>query len=72
MGFDYRMVGYLWYLSQLRGLSREDIEVVGENPAQCLTRYRPYDRLPEILGWWVDDWRSYLEGNYLKGPLPSR
>jgi len=72
MGFDYRMVGYLWYLSQLRGLSREEIEVVGEDPAQCLTRYRPFGRLPEVLGWWVDNWRSYLEGNYLKRPSPSR
>lgn len=65
MGFDYRTVGYLWFLSQMRGLSREQIEVVGEDPARCVTRYKPYERLQELLGWWTPLWRQYLTGNFL-------
>jgi len=65
MGFDPRTVGYLWYLSELQGLSREDIRVVGERVADCTTRYEPYEGLQEILSWWVEDWRGYLEGDYL-------
>ncbi len=60
MGFDYRTIGYLWYLSQLRDLSWEDIEVVGEDPAKCTTRYRPCEQYPALLGWWVENWRDYL------------
>jgi uncharacterized protein (DUF362 family) len=60
MGFDYRTIGYLWYLSQLRGLSREAIQVAGEDPARCVTRYTPYEKLPELLGWWREDWKAYL------------
>lgn len=68
MGFDPRTVGYLWYLGELQGLQREDIRVVGEQVAGCTTRYEPYEGLQEILSWWVEDWRGYLEGNYLSGP----
>jgi uncharacterized protein (DUF362 family) len=53
MGFDYRTVGYLWYLSELAGLSLDEIDVVGEDPVKCVTRYRPHDRFPELLDWWV-------------------
>ncbi|MDP3061654.1 MAG: DUF362 domain-containing protein [Chloroflexota bacterium] len=66
MGFDYRTVGYLWYLSQMRGLAREDVQVVGEDPTKCVTRYKPYENMPELLSWWVADWRERLSGNYLK------
>lgn len=65
MGFDPRTVGYLWYLSQLQGLRHEDIRVVGERVADCVTRYEPYEELQRILGWWVEDWREYLEGDHL-------
>jgi uncharacterized protein (DUF362 family) len=71
MGTDPRMVGYLWYLMRLLGLGRNDIQVVGEDPRACMTRYELYEKLPAILGWWVDDWREYLEGNYVKGPLQA-
>jgi len=64
MGVNVDTVGYLWYLSQLEGLRREDVEVVGEDQNSCTTRYKMYERLPEILGWWVDDWKDYLEGEY--------
>jgi uncharacterized protein (DUF362 family) len=67
MGFDYRTVGYLWYLSQLTGLSPDELEVVGEDPATCVTRYRPHERLPQVLDWWVENWRDYLSGGYVIG-----
>jgi len=66
MGFDPRTIGYLWYLTQLRGLSREDIGVVGEDPSTCITRYKEYDRMAELLTWWVENWKGYLEGSYLR------
>ncbi len=66
MGFDPRTIGYLWYLSQVRAVSREDVLVVGEDPAKCVTRYKPCDKMQEILAWWVPDWQSYLHGTYLK------
>ncbi len=65
MGFDPRTIGYLWYLSQLRGFAREDVAVVGADPATCVTRYRPPENMPEILAWWVPDWKHYLQ----PGPL---
>ena len=68
MGFDPRTVGYLWYLSELEGLLRADVRVVGERVADCVTRYEPYEELQRILGWWVEDWRGYLEGDYLSEP----
>ena len=60
MGFDYRTIGYLWYLSQLRGLSREDIQVAGEDPIRCVTRYKSNENLPELLAWWRENWKDYL------------
>ena len=66
MGFDYRTVGYLWYLSQIKGLSLEDVEVLGEDPSRCITRYKPYEKLQAILPWWVDNWKELLSGGYLK------
>ena len=66
MGFDYRTIGYLWYLSQFRGLSREDIQVEGEEPARCVTRFKPYEKLPELLSWWRENWKDHLSGSYVK------
>ena len=37
MGFDPRTVGYLWYLSRLRGFSRQSVEVCGEEVAKNIT-----------------------------------
>ncbi len=67
MGIDWRTIGYLWYLSHLKDLSREDIEVVGENVSECVTRYEPHETMPWQLGWWVEDWKQYLGGDYLLG-----
>ncbi|MBW1916214.1 MAG: DUF362 domain-containing protein [Deltaproteobacteria bacterium] len=69
MGFDPRTIGYLWYLSKLQNLSSEDIQVLGEDISQCITRYRAPDNFPRILGWWVENWRAYVEGNYLDSNL---
>jgi len=51
MGLDPRTIGYLWYLSQRRGLSREDVLVLGDDPAACVTRYQPCAMLQELLAW---------------------
>lgn len=68
MGFDPRTIGYLWYLSQHRGLTRTQIAVRGADPVQCVTQYQPPESLPEILGWYVPEWQSYVNGSYLKSP----
>jgi uncharacterized protein (DUF362 family) len=69
MGLDPRTIGYLWYLSQRRGRSREDVLVLGDDPATCVTRYQPCAMLQELLAWWVPDWQSYLSGTYLRDSL---
>lgn len=66
MGFDYHTVGYLWYLSELAGLSPDGIKVVGEDSAQCVMRYQPHERFPELLSWWVENWKDYLSGSYVR------
>ena len=65
MGLDPRTIGYLWYLSQIRGLSRENVLVVGENPATCVTRYKACENMQELLAWWVPDWKRYLKAEVL-------
>jgi uncharacterized protein (DUF362 family) len=69
MGTDPRIVGYLWYLMQLEGFRRDEVQVVGEDPRTCVTRYEMYEKLPAILGWWIENWQEYLEGTFLKGSL---
>ena len=70
MGTDPRIVGYLWYLMQLDGFRHDEVQVVGEDPRTCVTRYEMYEKLPAILGWWwIENWREYLEGTSLKGTL---
>ena len=61
-----RTIGYLWYLSQLRGFAREDVNVVGEDPATHVTRYQPCENMQEILAWWVPDWKHYLHTDPLR------
>lgn len=69
MGFDYRTIGYLWYLSQVLDINREDIQVVGENPRDCITRYEPYEKMQAILPWYVENWRELLNGDYIRSPI---
>ncbi len=71
MGFDWRTIGYLWYLSQIRGLTPRDVEVRGEDPANCVTPYQAHSKLAWQLGWWVENWKAYLPGCYMKEPRPQ-
>ena len=64
MGFDPRAIGYLWYLGELKHQRREDIVVLGEDPAACVTRYKGHDTLAKQFAWWVDGWESYVSGDY--------
>lgn len=66
MGLDWRTIGYLWYLTDLRGLNVDDIEVIGENPSENVCKYQTHDELPWQLGWWVENWKTYLDGDYLR------
>lgn len=61
MGADPRVVGYLWYLMKLENFRRAEVEVVGEDPKTCVTRYQMYEGLPSILGWWIEKWRDYID-----------
>jgi uncharacterized protein (DUF362 family) len=60
MGFDPRTRGYRWYLSNIRNLSADDIEVSGEDIVHCTKKFKAPERFHELLGWWVEDWRQYL------------
>jgi uncharacterized protein (DUF362 family) len=60
MGFDPRTIGYMWYLSNIRNLSAEDIEVLGEDIIYCTKKFTVHERFPKVLGWWVEDWREYF------------
>ena len=71
MGFDPRTVGYLWYLSQIRGLDRETIQVVGEDPIACQRDFKSCDPFQKILSWYVENWRTFLEGEHLDLTLQS-
>ena len=66
MGLDWRTIGYLWYLTQLRDLDVEGIEVVGENPSDHVIKFQPHDDFHKQLGWWVENWQDYLGGDYLR------
>jgi uncharacterized protein (DUF362 family) len=66
MDFDWRTIGYIWYLTQLRSHSWEEIKIVGEDLMRCMKRFKPHEDLSEQLTWWVEDWRSYLGGDYLR------
>ncbi len=65
MGFDTRSIGYLTYLSQMTGLTRDDIKVLGAAPSACVTRYTAHDDVASQFGWWVKDWESYVGRSYV-------
>ena len=71
MGFDPRTIGYLWYLSQRRALSREGVSVLGDDPTTCITRYQPCEMFQELLSWWVPEWQDFLRGKYLQAEMPA-
>lgn len=60
MGFDPDDVGYLYYLRQMQGLSREQIRVLGEKVESCRMKFRPHSRYRDQLGWRVPNWRDLL------------
>ncbi len=60
MGFDPRDIGYLWYLSQARGLTRRAVRVLGDRPEACRVRFKPHSKYAEMLGWRVDGWEALL------------
>ena len=62
MGFQLSQVGYLWYCMQLRSLSDNDIEVVGETVDTCRVRFEPHESFLDQLDWPVrsTDWRSII------------
>jgi uncharacterized protein (DUF362 family) len=68
MGFDTRAIGYLTYLSKMTGLTRDDINVIGEDPAQCVTRFRAHDDVTWQFGWFVKDWQSYVDRSAILDP----
>lgn len=57
MGYDPSRIGYLYYLMDARGLSVDDICVLGEEPQACNTRYKDHPGYQAQLRWQVDDWR---------------
>ena len=63
MGLDWRTIGYLWYLTQLRTLSRENIQVLGEDIMTCITKYEAPETMPLVLSWFVEDWQTYMNAS---------
>ncbi|MBT5320726.1 MAG: DUF362 domain-containing protein, partial [Chloroflexi bacterium] len=57
MGYRLDQVGYLRYAMELRRLTLDDIEVVGETIEDVKTDFRPHDNIASQLTWPVDgDW----------------
>lgn len=71
MGTDPRVVGYLWYLMQIEEFRRANVEVVGEDPKACTTRYQMYEGLPSILGWWIENWQDFINAPSMKNLIGS-
>jgi hypothetical protein len=42
--------------------------VIGENSSENVCKYQTHDELPWQLGWWVENWKTYLDGDYLRDP----
>ncbi|MCX8251276.1 MAG: DUF362 domain-containing protein [Dehalococcoidia bacterium] len=62
MGYHLGQVGYLRYAMELRRLTLEDIEVVGERVEDVKIDFRPHDNIASQLTWPVDgDWRPVFD-----------
>ena len=62
MGYRLDQVGYLRYAMELRGLTLDDIEVVGERIEDVRIDFRPHDNIAGQLTWPVDgDWRPVFD-----------
>jgi len=60
MGYDPRTIGYLHYLMELQGFTPGDIQVLGEQVADCATKYKDHPHYEAELQWQVDEWREIL------------
>ena len=62
MGYRLDQVGYLRYAMELRRLTLDDIEVVGERIEDVQIDFRPHDNIAGQLTWPVDgDWRPVFD-----------
>jgi uncharacterized protein (DUF362 family) len=62
MGYRLSQVGYLRYAMELRRLTLEDIEVIGERIEDVKIDFRPHDNIASQLTWSVDgDWRPVFD-----------
>ncbi|MEE8363719.1 MAG: DUF362 domain-containing protein [Dehalococcoidia bacterium] len=62
MGFRLEQVGYLRYAMELRGLTLDDIEVVGNTIDECRIDFQPHDNIASQLNWSVEgDWRQVFD-----------
>ncbi|HIK98373.1 MAG TPA: DUF362 domain-containing protein [Dehalococcoidia bacterium] len=62
MGYRLDQVGYLRYAMELRRLTLDDIEVVGERVEDVKIDFRPHDNIASQLTWPVDgDWRPVFD-----------
>jgi len=62
MGYRLDQVGYLRYAMELRRLTLDDIEVIGERVEDVKIDFRPHDNIASQLTWPVDgDWRPVFD-----------
>ena len=62
MGFRLDQVGYLRYAMELRRLTLDDIEVIGERIEDVKIDFRPHDNIASQLEWPVEgDWRPVFD-----------
>jgi len=66
MGYDPLTIGHLYYLSELLGFGPGDIDVLGENVQDCVTKYRDHPDYEAQLKWQVENWPELLQA-----PLPA-
>ncbi|NQW18207.1 MAG: DUF362 domain-containing protein [Chloroflexi bacterium] len=62
MGFSLEQVGYLRYAMELRGMTLDDINVVGETIEDCRIEFQPHENISSQLTWEVaGNWRSTFD-----------
>ena len=61
MGYTLEQVGYLRYAMQLRNLTLDDIEVVGNSIDEVKVNYADHDDIAEQLTWPLkEDWQAVI------------
>jgi uncharacterized protein (DUF362 family) len=62
MGFKLKDIGYLRYAMELRGMTTDDIELVGETIEDCRIAFQPHENLASQMDWPVEgNWRSTFD-----------